>query len=209
MQEEMKMKKRGMCVLLAVLLLVGFWPPALAYEDETPLWQEWGYASKEDFCQRVMKDYYDEPLSEDEYERMEVFYEENLELLREQLEDEWRYEGFESKEAYLAAMGYADEDSYLREYATYRTQSDMVDYRERLAYQEEMRQFRKQLGMTWDGVNVQVNGGYLRFNAAYPEYSQGNLMVPLGPLASALGTVANTTGEGGVSLRYGAGLWPL
>lgn len=198
------MKKRGMCVLLAVLLLVGFWPPALAYEDETPLWQEWGYASKEDFCQRVMKDYYDEPLSEDEYERMEVFYEENLELLREQLEDEWRYEGFESKEAYLAAMGYADEDSYLREYATYLTQSDMVGYRERQAYQEEMRQFRKQLGMTWDGVNVQVNGGYLRFNAAYPEYSQGNLMVPLGPLASALGTVANTTGEGGVSLRYGA-----
>lgn len=188
-------------MLLAALMLLGVWMPALAAGDTAPLWQKWGYASKEDFCQHVMDDYGGGPLTEDEYVQMEAFYEENLEIFRDQMESEWEFEGYESKEAYLAAMGYTDEAVYLHECAVSLSQIQLMYYREEMAAQA---QYRKQLGMTWDGVNVQVNGSYLRFHTAYPEYSEGSLMVPLGPLASALGTAASTTGDGGVSLRYGS-----
>lgn len=198
------MKKRGMCMLLAALLLLGCWLPALAAEGDEPLWQQWGYASKADFCQRAMADYFDEPLTEEEYERAEALYAENLVEARQVLEEAWRGEGYADQQAYLTDYGYSSEEAYIREYAAYLTREQLYWERADRIQAEERRQQRAALGMTWDGANVQVNGIYLRFNGAYPEYSGGNLMVPLGPLAAGLGTVAGTTGDGGVSLRYGA-----
>lgn len=174
------MLKRTLSLLLATMLLLGAMPLALAAELEPPLWEQFGYGSKEEF-----KEYfaYGDELTDADYDAVVALYQQQFARAQTEGDRYWQERGFDSKAQCMEEVGLDDEHGYINAVAYDWT----IEKWERLQEEKAQRDYRASLGLIRDGINVQINGKVVPFADAVPEQISDRTMVPLRPLSDALG----------------------
>lgn len=199
------MKKRLLSAFLTIIMVLLLLPAALAFDTDPPMWQQCGYASQADFCidysfQNLI---YNEtvpapPLTDAEYSEMAAYYSKMLTEVYADDRDYWAQDGwYDSKADFMSDWELMTEGEYVRHVAWSRTRDG---YYWPKAEAISLAQERKDIGLTTDGVNVQVNGAYVSFPDATPELTGGRTTVPFRAIAEAMGcTVDYDVSTGTVS----------
>ncbi|SFP93078.1 Copper amine oxidase N-terminal domain-containing protein [Oscillibacter sp. PC13] len=192
--------KRIFSLALSLILALSLAIPALAAEDLTPpLWQEYGYSSREE-CIAYM------------YGGDETAYQADVEerLDREQWEkttmadqiasfdadaywesgDCWFSYYYDSKEAFMEEW-LLDTDEQFRDTLL----EDWLDEQWQ-AYRQStlIARTRAALGTVPGQIGVMLDGTYIQFSGAVPEVKDGRTMVPCGPVLQAFGGIVSHEG---------------
>ena len=205
--------KRLTAVLLALLLALSLAVPALAAEDtDPPMWQEYGFASRED-CIRILFNG-DEEAYQDQAEyaldrkNWEASMAEEIAAFDADAYwnsgECWQAEYYDAKEAFM-------EDWLLETEEDFRAcllEEWLDDQWWDCWYAQEVKRTRAKLGGVAGQVGVMVDGTYVQFPDAVPEVVNGRTMVPCRQVLEAFGgTVTHENGEAvcrldGVTMRF-------
>lgn len=205
--------KRLTAVLLAMVLALSLMVPALAVEDtDPPLWQGYGFTSREE-CIRVWfggdEDAYQEQV---EYDRAREAWEASMadEIAAFDADDYWnsgecwQAEYYDSKEAFMKSWLLETEKDFQDCLLENWLDDQWLDY----WMGQEAERTRTKLGGVAGQVGVMVDGTYVQFPDAVPEVVNGRTMVPCRQVLEAFGgTVTYENGEAvcrleGVTLRF-------
>ncbi len=200
------MKKRFAGFLLACVVAAGMLPGALAAAPEMrQLWQA-----------EYMWESWD---SKAEYMESQGYSEEAYQLFEQAMQEKFRE--FENDPEYWKQLGYDDYTLFVQDF--WDDEPDRMDAEDALnlkweaaywaAYEQVQGQlWRSTYGVPYlTGINMQLDGEYLTFPDARPEYRDGRVMAPLRAVAEALGMQVGyqdgtVTAQGAeVSLAFRAG----
>lgn len=202
--------KRVLSFVLALILALSLAVPALAAEDLTPpLWQEYGYSSREE-CVAYMYDGDEAAYQADVDERLERAEWEKTTMAAEIAAfdadeywasgDCWHAWYYDSKEAFMKEW-LLDTDEQFRETLLEEWLDDQWQ-----AYQAStlIARTRASLGAVPGQIGVMLDGTYIQFSGAAPEVTGGRTMVPCGPVLKAFGGIVSHEGREVVCTMSGA-----
>lgn len=182
------MKKRFACFLLGFWLAVCTLPAAFALDVEPPMWHQWGFSSKEAMCDSYSFEFDENfdliPMTDAQYEEMAEVYRQKLAQAYEDDQQYYASLGYDSLQAMVEDFQMADEEEYYQHVARIWTLEEYYWPRFDQAWDAYA---RNQMGLPASGISVQVNGQYVSFPAAAPEWRDSCVMVPLQPVAQAMG----------------------
>ncbi|MGE4276223.1 MAG: copper amine oxidase N-terminal domain-containing protein [Lawsonibacter sp.] len=188
----------GLALSLALTLSLTL--PALAYEDTNPpLWEQWGYSSREEML--------NDGWSEEEYS----------EMVESQQAWEAEQEAWETRcqvwiNAHPAEVADFDPYAYFEsEYSYYDSPEEYMEWNELtepefrqtmleswvsdMLYLEDQREAMAQeklaVGGYTDGINVMVNGTCIPFSSVRPEIQNDRTMVPIADVFAYLGATVS------------------
>lgn len=156
----MKKRNRFAAAALAALLLAGSAPSALALDATSPMYQQFGYDSAEEYMEQ--ESYY----GVFDYDTLSDHYRQHLDAVRSNptlAVEYWEYDDLEG----LSIGWDGDLEECYRDTARALTSDDEYELRCQLS--------------------VQLNGAYVHFADAQPEKVNGRVMVPFRAIAEALG----------------------
>lgn len=156
----MKKRNRFAAAALAVLLLAGSAPSALALDAIPPMYQQFGYDSAEEYMEQ--ESYY----GVFDYDTLSDHYRQHLDAVRSNPTLAVEYWGYDDLEG-LSIGWDGDLEECYRDTARALTNDDEYELRCQLS--------------------VQLNGAYVHFADAHPEKVNGRVMVPFRAIAEALG----------------------
>lgn len=171
--------KKLTALLLSVILLLGLCLPAAAVEDfDPPLWEEYGYSSKEELLEDwgITDADYDEMLEEEHMWR-DWHYDEATGDFDPPL---WAYYGYASKQDMMDDWGLTEDDyaAMVQEERLWQERQDWTDEEWELYFTEQLQSEKKALGLIYD-INVMLRDKPFSFTDAVPEITNGRTMVPL------------------------------
>ncbi len=209
----MKGMRRWMAVLLALVLALSLTVPALAVEDtDPPLWQEYGFSSREE-CIAYWFDGDESAYQEQvEYALARESWEASMagEIAAFDANDYWssgkcwQAEYYDSKEAFMEDWLLETEEDFRECLLNEWLEDQWWDY----WMAQEVERTRAKLGGVAGQVGVMVDGTYVKFPDAVPEVVNGRTMVPCRQVLEAFGgTVTHENGEAvcrleGATLRF-------
>lgn len=156
----MKKRNRFAAAALAALLLAGSAPSALALDATSPMYQQFGYDSAEEYMEQ--ESYY----GVFDYDTLSDHYRQHLDAVRSNPTLAVEYWGYDDLEG-LSFGWDGDLEECYRDTARAMTEGDEYKLRCQLS--------------------VQLNGAYVHFADAQPEKVNGRVMVPFRAIAEALG----------------------